>query len=163
MSRFPQVSQFSQVNHTPFPRMADFFHNWAKNTRYSHQKVKYVDSSNTLRLPDRKKTPTYFERPLPCHMPLTGIESGPQQLHARTQGCANYDFKVRMYPNYELSDAVHSFLGNILISKCKRGNFHTHIIQNETIIGKKFFMIAIVARGAYDSCPIYMSHNNTNM
>ena len=67
--------------------MADFSHNWAKNdTRYKHQLVKYVDSPNavTLRLPDRKRPPTYFERPLPCHMPVSGIESGPQQLHART-------------------------------------------------------------------------------
>ena len=28
--------------------MADFSHNWAKKTRYSHQYVKYVDSPNTF-------------------------------------------------------------------------------------------------------------------
>ena len=75
------------VNHTSFPRMVDFSHNWAKkDTRYKYQLVKYVDSPNavTLRLPDRKRPPTYFERPLPCHMPMSGIESGPQQLNART-------------------------------------------------------------------------------
>ena len=66
--------------------MADFSHNWAKNTRYSHQYVIYVDCPNavTLRLTDRKRPPTYFERPLPCHMPVSGIESGPQQLRSRT-------------------------------------------------------------------------------
>ena len=63
-----------------------------------------------------KRQPTYFKRPLPCRMPVSGIESVPQQLHARTQGCANY----------ELSDTDHCFLGNILISKYKRGSFHTH-------------------------------------
>ena len=67
--------------------MADFSHNWAKkDTHYKHQLVKYVDSPNavTLILPDRKRPPTYFERPLPCYIPVSGIESGPQQLHART-------------------------------------------------------------------------------
>ena len=49
-------------------------------------------------------------------MPVSGIESVPQQLHARIHGCANY----------ELPDTLHCFLGNTLISKCKRGNFHTH-------------------------------------
>ena len=61
--------------------MADISHNWAKkDTRYKHQLFKYVDSPNavTLRLPDRKRPPTFFERPLHCHMPVS------QQLHART-------------------------------------------------------------------------------
>ena len=70
----------------------------------------------TLRLPERKRPRSQFERSLPYHMPVSGTESVPQQLHARTQGCANY----------ELSDTDHCFLGNILISKCKRGNYHTH-------------------------------------
>ena len=41
-------------------------------------------STVPIRLPDRKRPPTYFERPLPCHILVSGIESGPQQLHART-------------------------------------------------------------------------------
>ena len=50
-------------------------------------------------------------------MPVSGIESGPQQLHARTQGCANYDFKDKMSPNYELPDTIHCFLGNKQMQK----------------------------------------------
>ena len=48
------ISPKLDVNHTPFPRMAGFSHNWAKNTRYSQQFVKYVDSPNTFAGP--KKT-----------------------------------------------------------------------------------------------------------
>ena len=62
-----------------------------------------------------------------------------------------------MSPNYERSDTFHCFLGNILISKCKRGN----IIQNETIIGKNLFMNAKDARGAYDSYPICITIRHT--
>ena len=38
---------------------------------------------------------------------------------------SNYRLKDRMAPNYERSNTVHCFLGNIVISKSKRGNFHT--------------------------------------
>ena len=56
IGQFLQLGHFSQVGHkdTPFPRMADFSHNWAKNTRYSHQYVKYVNSPNSFAGP--KKT-----------------------------------------------------------------------------------------------------------
>ena len=65
--------------------MAEFSYNWAKKYTLFAQKVKYVDIPNavTLLFAGPKK-PTYFKRPLPCHMPVSGIESGPQQLHART-------------------------------------------------------------------------------
>ena len=125
--------------------------------------VKYVDSPNavTLRLPDRKKT--YHQPTSSDHFPATCRCRESQQLHARTKGCANYDLKDEMSPNYELSDTVHCLLGTILISKCKRGNFHTYIIQNETMIGKNFFLIAIVARKLRTTATLCMSHNKTYM
>ena len=80
-----------------------------------------VDSPNavTLHLPDRKRPPTYFERPLPtcrCRESTAAV--------AREDPCANDDLKDRMSPNYERPDTVtvHCFQGNILM---RQFSYHT--------------------------------------
>ena len=77
----------------------------------------------TLRLPDRNRpqlTPSdHFPAACRCQ------ESSPDRSRCTRGTLCNHDLKDRMSPNYERSDTVHCFLGNILISKCKRGNFHT--------------------------------------
>ena len=156
MGWFPQLGQFSKlaVNHTPFPRMADFSHNWAK----TH--VIRTNRSNTSTVPmpwryvcrtekDHQLTPSdHFPATCRCQ------ESSPDRSRCTRGTLCNHDLKDRMSPNYERSDTVHCLLGNILISNAKEAIFIPYIIQNETIIWKNIFIIAISARSAYDSYPI---------
>ena len=87
LGRFLQIGQFPQLGH--FFQVIRHFGEWL-NFPITGLKIHVIRTSmsNTstvpIRLPDRKRPPTYFERPLPCHIPVSGIESGPQQLHART-------------------------------------------------------------------------------
>ena len=68
--------------------MADFSHNWAKNTRYLHQYVKYVDSSNTFA--GQKKTTNL--RRTTTSLPHAGVGNRIRTAAiAREDPCANYD------------------------------------------------------------------------
>ena len=83
----------------PIPTTWSFLPSWPQIIRHFREWLTFattglkihvirINMSNTLTVPirlmDRNRPPTYFERPLPCHMPVSGIESGPQSLHART-------------------------------------------------------------------------------
>ena len=83
-SHNPANSPKLAVNHTSFPWMADVSHNWAKKyTLFALiSQVRRQSQCHDVRFAGPKKT--YFERPFLCHMPVSRIESGPQQLHART-------------------------------------------------------------------------------
>ena len=68
--------------------MADFSHNWAKNTRYSHQYVKYVDSPNTFAGP--KKITNLLQTT--TSLPHTDVGNRIRTTAvAREDPCANYD------------------------------------------------------------------------
>ena len=141
--------------------MADFYHNWAKKYMLFApigQIRRHSQCHVTLRLPDRK---TNLLQAI-TSLPHAGVGNRIRTAAvAREDPCANYDLKDRMSPNYERSDTVHCFLGNILTSKCERSSFHTCTTQNETIIGNNLFMTAVGARGAYDSYPICLTIRHT--
>ena len=84
----PTSSSKLVINHTPFRRMSDFSHKWAKNIRYSHQYVKYVDSPNTFAGP--KKTTNLLRTT--TSLPHAGVGNRIRTaVVAREDPCANYD------------------------------------------------------------------------
>ena len=116
----------STVNHTPFPRMADFSQNRAKNhTLFAPiGQIRRQSQCRDVTFAGPKKTTNLLRAT--TSLPHAGVGNRIQTAaFAREDPCANYDLKDRMSPNYERSGTVHCFLGNILISKSKRGNFHT--------------------------------------
>ena len=140
----------------PFSRMADFSHNWAKQyTLFAPiGQIRRQSQCRDVTFAGPKKTTNLLRTT--TSVPHAGVGNRIRTAAvAREDPCANYDLKDRTSPNYEQSDTVHCLLGNILISKCKRGNFHTSYHSNETIMGK----------GKRRPCCVrqllYMSHNKT--
>ena len=106
---FSKSDQFSQVG-----RKSYFSHNYAKKKH-----VIRINRSNTSTVPMPPNRPT-------TSLPHTGVGNRIRTAAvARRTPALIMILKDRMSPNYERPDTVPCFLGNILISKCKRGNFHT--------------------------------------
>ena len=149
MGRFPQLGQFSKlaVNHTSFPRMADFSHNWAKKYMLFApiSQVRRQSQCRDVTFAGPKKTTRLLRATTSLPNAGAGIESGPKQMHART--CANYDLKDTMSPNFERSDTVH-WLYVIFFW----GNFHTTHHSKWNNNRKKN-----LHDGAYDSHPICLT------
>ena len=68
--------------------MADFSYNWAKNTRYYHQYVRYVDSPNTFAGPKKTTNPLRTTTSLPHAGVGNRIRAA---AIAREDPCINYD------------------------------------------------------------------------
>ena len=96
------------VNHTSFPRVADFSHNWAKKyTLFALiSQVRQQSQCHDVRFAGPKKTISLLRATI--SLSHAGFANRIRTAAvAREDPCANYDLKDRMSPNFERSDTVH--------------------------------------------------------